>query len=411
MPTMKSRDINQKYSTYLKCQPIICVCVPKHCILYTRARPHSHTHTHTKHHRMIKINYIINLIIGPNENVCVCVFIFDFFVVVHTKLKAFYAWMGCVFLCVCVYVFFCCFPFPPSKHIKSSRLLFSQIIWPTSFGPHIHSFLHSDCRYHIRMGYASGENIFDAVILLFDKFQRKPMVRKWQHAHTQHTHTHYTDTHNTINSMCMDFCSFIRSNRNKMWKTENSGYSHGGRNYKEKKTEQSHIFEQIAFWLFSSSVRSVSRMMMSMIFFFLLLFAWVYESWKNILWSSQCDRTYSAKNQANQNEKATEMCIWNRIKHIHTKAKLQTLYASIRRRTNECCCEKCLCVWFEGIRSVGRIFFCHSSLLISVSLRILTSFHCCERENLFDGRDFRLKEEKAFAAVVVISNGNEECSI
>lgn len=150
---------------------------------------HAPALTHTKHHRMIKINYIINLIIGPNGSVRVCVFIFDFFVVVHTKLKAFYAWMGCVFLCVCVYVFFCCFPFPPSKHIKSSRLLFSQIIWPTSFGPHIHSFLHSDRRYHIRMAYASGENIFDAVILLFDKFQRKPMVRKWQHAHTQHTHT------------------------------------------------------------------------------------------------------------------------------------------------------------------------------------------------------------------------------
>lgn len=382
-------------------------------VFYTRARTHTHqTPPNDK-------NKLHNQFNNRAKWKCACVcFYFRLFCCCPYQTQSFLCVNGVRFsLCMCVCIFLL-FSVPPSKHIKSSRLLFSQIIWPTSFGPHIHSFLHSDRRYHIRMAYASGENIFDAVILLFDKFQRKPMVRKWQHAHTQHTHTHYTDTHNTINSMCMDFCSFIRSNRNKMWKTENSGYSHGGRNYKEKKTEQFHIFEQIAFWLFSSSVRFVSRMMMPMIrifscsiFFFLLLFAWVYESWKNILWSSQCDRTYSAKNQANQNEKATEMCIWNRIKHIDTKAKLQTLYASIRRRTNECCCEKCLCVWFEGIRSVGRIFFCHSSVLISVSLRILTSFHCCERENLFDGRDFRLKEEKAFAAVVVISNGNEECSI
>lgn len=153
---------------------------------------HAPALTHTKHHRMIKINYIINLIIGPSESVrvyaSVC-FYSRLFCCCPYQTQSFLCVNGVRFsLCMCVCIF-CCFPFPPSKHIKSSRLLFSQIIWPTSFGPHIHSFLHSDRRYHIRMAYASGENIFDAVILLFDKFQRKPMVRKWQHAHTQHTHT------------------------------------------------------------------------------------------------------------------------------------------------------------------------------------------------------------------------------
>lgn len=93
---------------------------------------HAPALTHTKHHRMIKINYIINLIIGPNESVRVCVFIFDFFVVVHTKLKAFYAWMGCVFLCVCVYVFFAVFRSPQANTSKVRDCCF-----PKSFGQHL----------------------------------------------------------------------------------------------------------------------------------------------------------------------------------------------------------------------------------------------------------------------------------
>lgn len=91
------------------------------------------------------------------------------------------------------------------------------------------------------------------------------------------------------------------------------------------------------FWVnclltFSSALRShLSNAMMPTMPYFLFFFAiWVYESCKNGLWSSKCDRTYSAKNQAHQNDstRERETCIWKRIKHIHTdtKAKLQTLY-------------------------------------------------------------------------------------
>lgn len=315
MPTMKSRDINQKYSTYLKCQPIICVCVGALYFI------HADTLTHTKHHRMIKINYIINLIIEPNENnVCVSVFLFS---------TSFMREWGAFFF-VYVYVFFASFRSPKQTHQKFAIVVFPNHL-ANIFWAHIY-ILHSDRRYRIRMAYASGENIFDAVILLFDKFQRKPMVRKWQHA--QRSHTHYTDTdtdtHNTINSMCVYGFLFIRSNRNKMWKTVNSGNSHGGRNYKEKKKEQFHIFEQIAFWLSpSASVRFVSRMMpmIRILSAFYFGAVWVYKSWKHFVWWSQCDRIHSARIQANQNEKLREMCIWNRVKHIHTRAKLQTMYA------------------------------------------------------------------------------------
>lgn len=257
MPTMKSRDINQKYSTYLKCQPIICVCAEALCFIHThQTPPNDKNKLHNQFNNRAKW-----------KCECVCqtpwlfmrewgAFFFAFFRSPQANTSK---------------VRDCCFPKSFGQHL----------LGPHTFFPTLRSLISHQDGVRIRREYFWRGN--PAVRQIPTKTDGPWMTTR------SHTHTYYTDTdtHNTINGM--DFCSFVRTEI-KCERQKTVATATGGTKLQRK--EEGTISHFWANCLLTFSIRRallrLSRMMpmirifCSSIFFFLLLFG-VHESWKHFV--------------------------------------------------------------------------------------------------------------------------------
>lgn len=139
------------------------------------------------------------------------------------------------------------FSFVSVRTCTNRDCCFANSFGPDSFGPtytRVVDIKTSSSVWHT--AHQERERIFDAMVLLLDKLQRKSTVREWQYTHTQ------TQTTLTLTTTYRFF--FVYLNKNKM--RTNKSATKNDKDFffsaflKEKRRNNFTFFDQIAFWNF-----------------------------------------------------------------------------------------------------------------------------------------------------------------